>query len=56
MPELNSKDVAAVVDVISYEHITAEEAKDAARAFARSNTILPDEKRLFLSNFYSSEY
>ncbi|KAI5189352.1 hypothetical protein NEMIN01_0415 [Nematocida minor] len=56
MKEINSKDVTAAMDVISYEYISAEDAKSIAMSFSNTNTTLPDQKRLFLDAFYSSAH
>lgn len=54
MKEINPKDVNASVDIVSYEYIFIEEAKSIARVFSETNTLLPDEKRLFLEEFQKS--
>ncbi|KAH9386714.1 uncharacterized protein NEMAJ01_1610 [Nematocida major] len=55
MPEINSKDAMASIDIVSYESITEEDAKNAARVLDSTSLTLPDEKRLFLNKFYSSD-
>ncbi|EIJ88912.1 hypothetical protein NEPAR06_0536 [Nematocida parisii] len=54
MREINTKDVAAVMDIVSYEYITPSDAKSLSREFASANAMLSDEIRLFLKNFYTS--
>ncbi|OAG30225.1 hypothetical protein NEIG_01245 [Nematocida sp. ERTm5] len=54
MREINTKDVAAVMDIVSYEYITPSDAKGLSKEFASTNSMLSDEIRLFLKNFYTS--
>ncbi|KAI5168183.1 hypothetical protein NEIRO03_2462 [Nematocida sp. AWRm78] len=54
MREINTKDVAAVMDIVSYEYITPSDAKSLSKEFASTNSMLSDEIRLFLKNFYIS--
>ncbi|EHY66215.1 hypothetical protein NEAUS04_0631 [Nematocida ausubeli] len=55
MQAINSKDVAAVMDVVSYEYISAEDAKSICKEFSSTNTMLSDEAILFLKKFYTSK-
>lgn len=53
--KIDSKDINASVDVVSYEEIGIEDAKEITESFLSTNTTLPDRKRLFIEEFIKGE-
>jgi len=54
MGRIDSRDIACLMEVVSYKYISAQEAKEAAEKVLEEDKMASEEKRMFLESFCRS--